>query len=215
MLPSEPSQRRASAPRHPRPTLRGLDGDQSVSRDFWLAKKWHIVTLFCYAIPALGRPKIYRDNAERQATYRQRKRKRQPVEFWHRTDCWDTPPELFAQLDVEFHFTVDLAAFPHNAKCERYFSPGVDALTQAWEGVCWMNPPYGPQLRKWMKKAYESARQGATIVCLLPARTDTSWWHDYVLPFAEIRFIRGRVTFQGGKNSAPFPSAVVIFRPEK
>ena len=91
----------------------------------------------------MGRPRIHRDNAERQAAYRQRKRKRQPVEFWHKTDKWDTPPALFAALDDEFHFTTDLAALPHNAKCPRYFTPGQNALQQPWEGVCWLNPPYG------------------------------------------------------------------------
>ena len=160
----------------------------------------------------MPRPKIYRTNAEKQAAYRQRKRKRQPVYHWHRSDVWETPPELFAELDAEFHFTTDVAALPHNAKCPRFFTPGQDGLKQRWEGVCWMNPPYGSALRKWVRKARESAEDGATVVCLLPARTDSAWWHDYVLPHAELRYIRGRLKFNGSGNSAPFPSAVVIFR---
>ena len=78
-----------------------------------------------------------------------------------------------------------------------------------------MNPPYGREIGVWLKKAYESATRadnGATVVCVLPARTDASWWHDYVMK-AEVRFIRGRLTFGGSKNSAPFPTAIVIFRP--
>lgn len=161
----------------------------------------------------MPRPKIYRSNAEKQAAYRQRKRKRQPVTFWHRSDEWETPPDLFAALDAEFHFTLDVAALPYNAKCERFFTPGADALRQQWEGVCWCNPPYGFVLRQWLHKAHESAGQGATVVCLVPARTDTSWWHDYVLPHAEIRYLRGRLKFNGSGNSATFPSALAVFRP--
>lgn len=124
-------------------------------------------------------------------------------------------PELFAALDAEFHFTLELAALPHNAKCARFFTPGDDALTHTWEGVCWLNPPYGFALRIWLRKAHESAEQGATVVCLVPARTDTTWWHDYVLPHAEIRYIRGRGKFNGIGNSATFPSAIAVFRPPK
>jgi phage N-6-adenine-methyltransferase len=161
----------------------------------------------------LPRPRIYQNNAEKQAAYRQRKRRRQPVYYWHRSDVWETPPELFAELHKEFHFTVDVAALPDNAKCAQFFSPGQDGLKQTWIGVCWMNPPYGPHLRAWVRKARDSARAGATVVCLLPARTDSVWWHDYVLPCAEVRFVRGRLKFNGSGNSAPFPSAVVVFRP--
>ena len=161
----------------------------------------------------MGRRRIYRSNAEKQAAYRQRKRKRQPVQFWHKSDEWETPPELFAKLHREFQFTSDVAALPYNTKCQHYFTPGANALLQKWQGVYWLNPPYGAALRHWLKKAYESARDGATVVCLLPARTDTHWWRDYVLPHAEIRFLRGRVKFNGTGNSAPFPSAIAIFRP--
>jgi phage N-6-adenine-methyltransferase len=160
----------------------------------------------------MSRHRIYRSNAERQSAYRQRRRRRLPVYHRHKSDEWETPQELFDELDREFHFTTDLAALPHNAKCARFFSPGDDALTRHWEGVCWLNPPYGAKLRHWMKKAYDSAQAGAIVVCLLPARTDSRWWHDYVLPYAEIRYIRGRVKFNGVSNSAPFPSVIVVFK---
>lgn len=126
---------------------------------------------------------------------------------------WETPREFFEELNREFRFDLDVCARPENAKCERYFSPEVDGLRQDWAGVCYMNPPYGKEIAKWVKKAYEEAQKGATVVCLLPARTDTSWWHEYVMKAREIRFVRGRLRFGGAKNGAPFPSAVVVFAP--
>jgi len=132
-----------------------------------------------------------------------------------KTDLWSTPQDFFDKLDAEFHFTCDVCALPENAKCARYYTPTDDGLTQRWSGVCWMNPPYGKVIGKWMQKAYESSiTGGATVVCLVPARTDTAWWHDYAMR-GEIRFIRGRLKFGSSKNSAPFPSAVVIFRPRR
>ena len=142
-----------------------------------------------------------------------RNSKLQPVYFRQKSDEWETPPELFAELDREFHFTLDVAALPDNAKCDEFYTPGEDGLLQDWKGVCWMNPPYGLALRQWVKKAQESAMAGATVVCLLPARTDTTWWHDHVQGHAEIRFLRGRAKFGGVDNSAPFPSAIIVFRP--
>ncbi|QHZ55797.1 adenine methyltransferase [Brevibacillus sp. NSP2.1] len=125
---------------------------------------------------------------------------------------WETPQEFFDKLNDEFGFQLDVCALPTNAKCERYFTPDDDGLHQEWTGVCWMNPPYGREIGKWVKKAYESAKQGATVVCLLPARTDVKWWHDYCMK-AEIRLVRGRMKFVGADNMAPFPNAVVIFSP--
>ena len=133
------------------------------------------------------------------------------VMFSSATDQWETPQAFFDVLDAEFHFEVDVCALPENAKCEAFFTPNDDGLAQEWRGVCWMNPPYGRQIGRWVKKAYESAKDGATVVCLLPARTDTAWWHDYCAK-GEVRFIRGRLKFGGAKSSAPFPSAVVVFR---
>jgi phage N-6-adenine-methyltransferase len=124
---------------------------------------------------------------------------------------WATPQKLFDKLDKEFHFTLDVCALPHNSKCKNYFSPREDGLAQQWSGVCWMNPPYGREIERWMHKATEESQRGATVVCLVPARTDTEWWHKYALQ-GEIRFIRGRVKFQGASATAPFPSAIVIFR---
>ena len=125
---------------------------------------------------------------------------------------WETPRYLFDSLDAEFGFERDVCALPHNAKCATFYSPEEDGLAQAWEGVCWMNPPYGRHIGKWVRKAWdESKRAETTVVCLLPARTDTTWFHRYCLK-GEVRFLRGRVKFKGAANGAPFPSMVVIFR---
>lgn len=129
---------------------------------------------------------------------------------------WGTPQFLFDQLNDEFGFTVDVAASAENAKCARYYTIQDDGLTQDWSGeTAWMNPPYGREISSWMRKAYESGDR-ATVVCLVPARTDTRWWWDYATK-GEIRFLRGRLRFTGGSKSnprshnAPFPVAVVIF----
>lgn len=124
---------------------------------------------------------------------------------------WATPQKLFDRLNQEFGFTVDVCATRENAKCARFYHQGDDGLLQDWDGVCWMNPPYGRHIGRWVRKAFESARGGATVVCLLPARTDTAWWHDYVMR-GEIRFLRGRLYFGDGGGRAPFPSAIVVFR---
>lgn len=134
--------------------------------------------------------------------------------FSSANSAWETPNWLFEELDREFHFDVDVCAVAENAKCSRYFTPEDDALTQEWKGTCWMNPPYGKGLDAWIRKAYKSAQKGATVVCLIPSRTDRDWWHDYCMR-GEIRYIRGRIKFVGAKDNAPFASAVVIFRPLK
>lgn len=135
------------------------------------------------------------------------------IHFSSATDQWATPQDFFDKLDAEFHFEVDVCADQYNAKKGLFYSIEEDGLAQEWKGVCWMNPPYGREIGNWMRKAYESSTGGATVVCLVPARTDTAWWHDYAKK-GEIRFIRGRLKFGGHKNSAPFPSAVVIFKPK-
>jgi phage N-6-adenine-methyltransferase len=132
--------------------------------------------------------------------------------FTSATCEWETPQAFFDKLNDEFGFDLDACATPENAKCLRYFTKEQDGLAHEWTGRVWMNPPYGREIGKWVRKAYEEARQGATVVCLLPARTDTAWWHDYCAK-GEVRFVRGRLKFGGSKNSAPFPSAAVIFRP--
>ncbi len=132
-----------------------------------------------------------------------------------KTDMWETPQELFDQLNEKWHFDIDLCAVSENAKCSKYYDPETDSLLQKWEGICWMNPPYGREIKKWIKKAYEAAKNGeATVVCLVPSRTDTIWWHSYCLK-AEIEFIKGRLKFGDSKNPAPFPSAIVVFEKNK
>lgn len=134
------------------------------------------------------------------------------VHFSSKKDLWETPLWFFDQLNAEFNFTTDVCAIAENAKCERFYSPEMDGLNQDWQGVCWMNPPYGREIGRWMRKAFESSQNGATVVCLVPARTDTAWWHDYAIK-GEVRFIKGRLKFGGSKWNAPFPNAIVIFRP--
>jgi len=135
------------------------------------------------------------------------------VHFSSTTDLWATPQDLFDKLNEEFGFETDVCASVENAKCKRFFTKEDDGLAQVWSGVCWMNPPYGREIGHWMAKALRSSKLGATVVCLVPSRTDTQWWHDYAREAHDIRFIKGRLKFGGHKNSAPFPSAVVIFRP--
>ena len=130
--------------------------------------------------------------------------------FSSSTDLWSTPQALFDELNNQHHFSLDVCAIPENAKCARYFTPDDNGLTKEWKGVCWMNPPYGRAIKDWVKKAYDSSQVGCKVVCLLPARTDTAWWHDYCMK-GSITFIRGRLRFGGSKNGAPFPSAIVIF----
>ena len=129
----------------------------------------------------VGRPRIHMDNCARQKAYRERQaawRKRHSPKVYHahQTTEWETPQPFFDQVHSEFGFTLDVAAQPSNAKCPRYFTPEDDGLVQSWGAeVCWCNPPYGRTIGAWMRKAYESALQGATVVCLVPARTDTKW----------------------------------------
>ena len=125
---------------------------------------------------------------------------------------WATPPALFERYNARFNFTLDVCASPENTKVARYFTVEHDALSRSWEGaVCWMNPPYGRGIGKWMEKAYRESLLGATVVCLVPARTDTAWWHNFAMK-GEIEFLRGRIKFVGAPHSAPFPSATVVFR---
>jgi phage N-6-adenine-methyltransferase len=128
------------------------------------------------------------------------------VHFMSKTVEWETPQDLFDELDKEFHFILDVCATQENAKCKFFLSE--NGLELPWREKNWMNPPYGREIGKWIKKASENPM----TVCLLPARTDTKWFHDYILDKAEIRFIKGRLKFGGSKNSAPFPSMIVIFK---
>jgi len=134
--------------------------------------------------------------------------------FSSETDQWSTPQEYFDDISKEFTFTTDVCASAENAKVLHYFTRADNGLIQDWNGVCWMNPPYGRVIGKWVKKAYESSMGSATVVGLLPARTDTKWFHEYIYGKSEIRFIKGRLRFGGCKNPAPFPSMLVIWKKE-
>ena|SRR5690348_4461692 len=136
--------------------------------------------------------------------------------FTSNRDDWETPDSLFQALNSEFGFTLDVCANPTNHKSDNYFDPSNDGLSQSWQwNICWMNPPYGREIGKWVAKARKEADEGGSIVvCLLPARTDTAWFHDYIYGRAEIRFLRGRVRFVGAPYGAPFPSMICIFHPK-
>jgi phage N-6-adenine-methyltransferase len=121
---------------------------------------------------------------------------------------YETPPDLFAALDQIFHFTLDVCATHRTAKCGRYYTPEQDGLSRPWRGMVWCNPPYGRGIGRWVRRATEA---DATVVCLIPARTDTQWWHRYVIPHGRITYLRGRLAFRGSNNWAPFPSAIVVF----
>jgi len=136
------------------------------------------------------------------------------VHFSSKTDLWSTPQEFFDKYNAIYNFTLDVCATDDNAKCSTYFTKEQDGLSKKWTGVCWMNPPYGREIVKWMKKAYESSLQGATVVCLVPSRTDTQWWHNYAMK-GNIEFIKGRLKFGNSNNSAPFPSAIITFNLNK
>lgn len=116
---------------------------------------------------------------------------------------WATPADLYRELDREFSFNDDPC--PLNSQ--------EDGLERPWGSLTYVNPPYGRAITAWIKKAYDESRDGKLVVCLLPSRTDTAWFHEYVMKATEIRFLRGRLKFGEAKNSAPFPSMIVIFRP--
>lgn len=152
------------------------------------------------------------------------------VMFGKASDEWTTPQDFYLRLHAEFDFVLDVAATMESRKCENYIGPdhpmGVtNALFVPWAAVvgtaaCWMNPPYS-RCREFIGKAAHEARNGCTVVCLVPSRTDTRWWHSDVWdasvnrcrPGVEVRFVKGRLKFGNSENSAPFPSAVIVFRP--
>lgn len=134
--------------------------------------------------------------------------------FTSNTDEWATPQSFFDELNKEFRFTLDPCSTDYNAKCELHYTIDNDGLTQNWGGHrVFCNPPYGRKIKDWVKKCYlESRKPNTLVVLLIPARTDTSYFHDYIYKKArEIRFIRGRLHFNESKQGAPFPSMVVIF----
>ena len=140
------------------------------------------------------------------------------VMFSSLTDQWATPTDFFTKLNNEFNFTLDPCADEINHKCEKYYTKETNGLLQSWKGErVFCNPPYGREIFKWAEKCYYEYMHGAQIIVLLvPARTDTKWFHKYVYEKAELRFIKGRLKFGDSKNSAPFPSLLAIYgRTEK
>lgn len=126
---------------------------------------------------------------------------------------WETPQDLFDRLNDEFHFTLDVCSTDENAKCRKHYTKEQDGLKQDWTGeTVWCNPPYGRGVGAWCQKCYEHFISGGTAVMLIPARTDTRWFHQWVYGKAELRFIEGRVKFGNAKFNAPFPSMIVIYK---
>jgi len=135
------------------------------------------------------------------------------VGFSSKSAEWDTPDDFFVRLNSKYCFTLDPCATEQNAKCDKYFTMEDDGLAQDWGGeTVFVNPPYGRGIGVWVEKAHkESQKHNTTVVMLIPARTDTKWWHNYVMKAKEIYLLKGRLKFGGSKNAAPFPSAVVVF----
>ena len=125
-------------------------------------------------------------------------------------DDWATSQYVFDALDREFHFTLDVCANEKNHKCALYFDEEKDGLSQEWTGTCWMNPPYGKNIGRWVRKAADSADNGAVVVGLIPNRTDTKWWLD-VMRASEVRFVRGRLKFGDAESGAPFGSVIAVW----
>ncbi|WP_084174987.1 phage N-6-adenine-methyltransferase [Afifella pfennigii] len=137
-----------------------------------------------------------------------------------RTEEWETPPALFERLDRIFGFRLDACASPANRKCETWFSAADNALERSWaeHGRVWLNPPYGRRIAGFMRKAFEESQKGALVVALVPARTDTLWWHEWVNGKADIVFLKGRLKYldenRRERSPAPFPSALVVYQPD-
>jgi site-specific DNA-methyltransferase (adenine-specific) len=136
------------------------------------------------------------------------------VMFSSKDDKWSTPQDFFDELNAEFGFTLDPCADDSNHKCNKYYTEEDDGLLQDWQGeIVFCNPPYGKAIKDWVRKAYiEGCKPNTTVVMLIPARTDTIYFHKYIYHKAEIRFLKGRLKFGNSKNSAPFPSMVVVYR---
>lgn len=155
--------------------------------------------------------------------------KKLKVHFSSVTDQWATPQAFFNEMNAKYGpFNLDVCASDENAKCDNYFVEADNGLAQSWivydgwpkhgdayPAKCWMNPPYGREIGKWVKKAYEESQKGCLVVALLPARTDTKYFHNFIYkkPGVTIDFIKGRLKFGNATNSAPFPSMVVVFNP--
>lgn len=141
------------------------------------------------------------------------------VHYSSKSNEWDTPQDFYETLNSHYSFTLDPCATDQSAKCSKYYTENDDGLSKSWAGeTVFMNPPYGRQIGKWIKKAYDEANtnNGTTVVCLIPSRTDTKYWHDYCMKAHELYFVKGRLKFGNESESAgspaPFPSAVVVFK---
>ena len=133
--------------------------------------------------------------------------------FMSKTVEWPTPQELYLPLHDEFRFEMDVAATAENTKCPAFWTKEQDGLVQPWARRNWMNPPYGRDVPRWLARALDESKRGATTVCLIPARTNTGWFHALCLEAAEVRFVRGRPKFGDADHGLPLPLAVVIYRP--
>jgi len=135
------------------------------------------------------------------------------VHFSSKSNEWNTPDDLYNILYKEFNFTLDPCTNGENNKCEKFYTEKENGLIHDWsKDIVFMNPPYGRQIRQWVEKAYNESLKGSKVVCLIPSRTDTKYWHDFIFNKAsEVRFIKGRLKFGDSKNSAPFPSAIIVY----
>ena len=160
-----------------------------------------------------GRPRAY--YKRRPATAAERQRRHRQQKKTQRSQIWETPQALFDEWNARFQFTLDVCALPENAKCVRYFTPEHDGLAQDWGSeICWMNPPYTRYvIDRWVRKAYEASKAGATVVCILPVSTTATWRKTYVKPYAEVIELLDRVKFGGSKVNAMFDCVIAIFRP--
>ena len=134
--------------------------------------------------------------------------------FSSKSNDWGTPQNFYDKLNNSFGpFTLDPCSDGQNNKTDNYFTKEQNGLSQDWSGnKVFMNPPYGRAIKDWLKKAYEEGQKpNTTVVCLIPARTDTKYWHDYVMKAQAVYFVKGRLKFGDSNNSAPFPSAVIVF----
>jgi site-specific DNA-methyltransferase (adenine-specific) len=142
-----------------------------------------------------------------------------PKRLTQNTDEWGTPKKLFDKLNQEFNFTLDASASFDNHKVNNYFDIEKNGLSQNWNGIVWCNPPYS-NVKEWIKKSYEESEKGAVVVLLIFSKTDTKYWHDFVMKADEIRFVKGRIPFEKNKDvfiknksgTAPAPSCIIVFK---
>jgi phage N-6-adenine-methyltransferase len=161
-----------------------------------------------------GRRRRYCSTACKMVAYRRRRKR--SIHFRSGSPEWSTPQAFFDAVNARHDFTLDACATPDNAKCPVYHTREQDGLAQPWRGRVWCNPPYGREVGKWLEKAWRSVQSGEAevVVCLVFARTDTTWWHEWAVRANEVEFLRGRLNFGAG-NNAPFPSALLVFRNAK